>query len=258
MSGVMGRGFSVWDEEWVYGEVIGRDVILVDGEKVEVYEDSVGLRWANTVREFNHVYEGDHVVVIHGVTESTPMNWRGLDEAVRYGVVVCEDGEFDIDLGNGELMDVDLLFEELAESGLGFRMVADRNEYELSRSYYEVRVRGHVFGERDGVSFDEELEELELSYRNEDFVVEDLYALLVEVLNEAGAEVPDVDRYRIVTIYPNAVTICDEEDVLYYSVSFDVNRLGYSYEFERYQENGYMIMSDLGFDEYVKNRLAKY
>ena len=260
MSEVMGRGFMVDRDEWVYGEVIGGNVILVDGIEVEVYESSVGLCSPWLSASFDYVYEGDHVIVIHSVTESTPEVWRGMSDAVRFGVVVIEDGEFDILLNTGELMGIRDLLEEIDEKRLRFSMSVDRNDYELSQSYYEVGIRGMLFGSRDGETFEEDIEEPLYSYRNEDWNLENVYGLLASVLDEYGIDVTERGRYRVLTSTPTSFTLRDdgrEDGTFYCSLSLNVRRLGYTYRFEDYQENGYMLLDDLGLMEYVESRLAE-
>lgn len=262
------RGYCRYNQEWVYGESIpvsgdgfGHNLLSDDGVKYSVYEDSIGRRspWRQEGR--GYVYEGDHVVMIHDVTESTREVWGAHGEVMRFGVVVVVDGEFDIELSNGSLLDVSFLESELSDLGTRIMMTVDRNEYELSQSYYMVTVSGYVFGHRGGVEFEEHMDPVTFKFDRDTWGTESVYRVLAKGLNELGAEVPDVERYRLLSMSAATFTMRDEmcgDDALYYSVSLDVSHMGYTYVFERFQPNSYMLLDGLEIEDYVKNRLAKY
>ena len=260
------RGYCVNREEWVYGELL-RDsgdstyayVLAGEGISYEVYRESIG-RISPWVQECGaSIYEGDHVVIRHDETESTRGAWGSDGVVLRFGIVVIVDGEFEIELNDDSLMGVSLVESELEDMGTRMMMTVDRNEYELSQSYYMLTIRGYVFGSRDGVEFEDHMEPLTFEIARDEWGTARVYQALAKGFSELGADISEEGRYRVLMCSQSSVTVRDDwsgDDALYYSVSLDVEHLGYTYVFENFQSSGYKSLHDLGLEDYVFDRLV--
>lgn len=260
------RGYCVGRDEWVYGELMTDSgdsnyvrVLAGEGISYEVYRESIG-RISPWVQEWGEsIYEGDHVVIRHDETESTRGDWGYGGVVLRFGIVVVVDGEFEIELNDGSLMGVSLVESELADMGTRMMMTVDRNEYELSQSYYMLTVSGYAFGNRGGVEFEDHMDSLTFKIDRDEWGTERVYQALAKGFSELGAEISEEGRYRVLMCSQSSVTVRDDlsgDDTLYYSVSLDVEHLGYTYVFENFQSSGYKLLHDLGLEDYVFDRFV--
>lgn len=260
------RGYCVGRDEWVYGELMTDSgdsnyvrVLAGEGISYEVYRESIG-RISPWVQEWGEsIYEGDHVVIRHDETESTRGDWGYGGVVLRFGIVVVVDGEFEIELSDGSLMGVSLVESELADMGTRMMMTVDRNEYELSQSYYMLTVSGYAFGNRGGVEFEDHMDSLTFKIDRDEWGTERVYQALAKGFSELGAEISEEGRYRVLMCSQSSVTVRDDlsgDDTLYYSVSLDVEHLGYTYVFENFQSSGYKLLHDLGLEDYVFDRFV--
>lgn len=260
------RGYCVDRDEWVYGELMKVSeestyvyVLADEGISYEVYRESIG-RISPWVQECGaSIYEGDHVVIRHDETESTRGDWGADGVVFRFGIVVVVDGEFEIELNDGSLMGVSLVESELDDMGTRMMMTVDRNEYELSQSYYMLTIRGYAFGSRDGVEFEDHMETLTFEIVRDEWGTDRVYQELAKGFSELGADISEEGRYRVLMCSQSSVTVRDDwsgDDALYYSVSLDVEHLGYTYVFENFQSSGYKLLHDLELEDYVFDRLV--
>lgn len=260
------RGYCVGRDEWVYGELMTDSgdsnyvrVLAGEGISYEVYRESIG-RISPWVQEWGEsIYEGDHVVIRHDETESTRGAWGADGVVFRFGIVVVVDGEFEIELNDGSLMGVSLVESELADMGNRMMMTVDRNEYELSQSYYMLTVSGYAFGNRGGVEFEDHMDSLTFKIDRDEWGTERVYQALAKGFSELGAEISEEGRYRVLMCSQSSVTVRDDlsgDDTLYYSVSLDVEHLGYTYVFENFQSSGYKLLHDLALEDYVFDRFV--